>query len=107
MVFGQTIRNIPRVLDLSTAGPKKEIVLRRPAAFASMSAMSEETTTAELAEKITELEIRHAFQVRQMEELGDVLLDAVRRLEALEKENRRLREVVERFEPSFEESPDE
>lgn len=76
--------------------------------FASIPPMSETSEMMEeLAERLTELEIRYAYQVRLIEELNDVVTESGRRLDALEQENRRLRETLSRLAPEPIESPDE
>ncbi len=64
-------------------------------------------TRDELQERITELEIRYAHQEHQIEELNDEVILCHRRLDALEKENRRLRDSLKALTPDTPESPDE
>lgn len=61
----------------------------------------------ELIERLNELEIRYVYQVRLLEELNEVVTENGRRLDSLERENRRLRETVARLAPEPLESPDE
>lgn len=76
--------------------------------FASIPAMSEKSEKMdELSERLTELEIRYAFQGRLLEELNDVVTESARRIAALEQDNGRLRETLSRLAPEPTESPDE
>jgi uncharacterized coiled-coil protein SlyX len=61
----------------------------------------------ELAERVTELEIRYAYQNRLLEELNEIIADSNRRLDELERDNRRLRETLRGLAPPTPESPDE
>jgi uncharacterized coiled-coil protein SlyX len=73
-----------------------------------MPSMPEKNETIdELTERLTELEIRYAYQVRLLDELNEVVTESGRRLNALEQENRRLRETLSRLAPEPIESPDE
>jgi len=58
-------------------------------------------------DRLTELEIRSAHQSRLLEELSDEVLGCYRRIEALERENRRLGDTLRRLAPELVESPDE
>lgn len=69
--------------------------------------MSEKIAIEELSERLDELEIRYAFQARLIEELNEVVTGCGRRLDALERENRRLRETLAGLAPEPVESPDE
>ena len=59
------------------------------------------------AERLTELEIRFTHQSLQLEELSSELLACYRRIEALERESRRLRDMLSTLAPELIESPDE
>ena len=61
----------------------------------------------DLQERITELEIRYAHQEHQLDELNGEVILCHRRLDALEKENRRLRDSLKALTPDTPESPDE
>lgn len=61
----------------------------------------------ELTGRVTELEIRYAYQNRLIEELNEVLAENNRRLERLERENRHFREMLRTLAPVPQESPDE
>lgn len=61
----------------------------------------------ETAERLTELEIRYTHQSMQLEELNQVVIDCCRRIERLEQENARLREMLSGMAPELLESPDE
>lgn len=61
----------------------------------------------ELIGRITELEIRYAYQNRLIEELNEILTESTRRLDSLERENRRFREMFRSLAPVPQESPDE
>lgn len=61
----------------------------------------------ELYERITELEIRYSHQNQLLEELNLILTESTRRLDILERENRRFREIVQSLVPVPGESPDE
>jgi uncharacterized coiled-coil protein SlyX len=74
--------------------------------FASMDLMRE-PTVEELAERITEMEIRFAYQNRLLEELNAELTESNRRIDLLERDNRRMGEMLERLAPDLTESPDE
>jgi uncharacterized coiled-coil protein SlyX len=54
-----------------------------------------------------ELEIRYAHQAQQLEELSEELHGCFRRIEALERDNRRMSEMLQQLSPDFEQSPDE
>ncbi len=61
----------------------------------------------DLAERLVELEIRYAYQSRLLEELNQILTESNRRLDVLERENRRFREMLKSLDPVPAESPDE
>lgn len=61
----------------------------------------------DLQERMIELEIRYTHQARLIEELNDVLVAALRRIERLERENRNVREMLNALAPDLPESPDE
>jgi SlyX protein len=61
----------------------------------------------ELQERITELEIRFSHQSLLVDELNEVVTDCNLRVDRLQKENRRLQEMVQNLSPALEESPDE
>ena len=58
-------------------------------------------------ERLNELEIRLTHQTLQLEELSSELLGCYRRIEALERETRRMRETLGGLAPELIESPDE
>jgi len=57
--------------------------------------------------RLTELEIRFSHISLQLEELSGELLGCYRRIEALEREGRRLRDTLRNMGPDLIESPDE
>ena len=59
------------------------------------------------AERLTELEIRFSHQSLQLEELSKELLGCYRRIEVLERETGRMREMLGSLAPDLIESPDE
>jgi SlyX protein len=59
------------------------------------------------AERLNELEIRLTHQTLQLEELSSELLGCYRRIEALEREALRLRDMLGTLGPELIESPDE
>lgn len=61
----------------------------------------------EILERLTELEIRYSHQSLQLEELSGEVLAFGQRIERLELENRRLREMLGSLAPELIESPDE
>jgi SlyX protein len=61
----------------------------------------------EILERLTELEIRYSHQTVQLEELSSEVLAFGQRIERLELENRRLREMLGSLAPELIESPDE
>jgi uncharacterized coiled-coil protein SlyX len=61
----------------------------------------------DLADRVTELEIRFAYQNRMLEELSEVLAASSQRLDQLERENRRFQEMFRALAPTTPESPDE
>ncbi len=61
----------------------------------------------ELRQRMTDLEIRFTHQAQTIEELNGEVLECNRRLAVLERENRRLREMLARLAPELAESPDE
>lgn len=81
--------------------------LHRWVTSASVAALPEEPAVNATDERLTELEIRFAHQGRLLEELSDELLGCFRRIEALERENRRLGETLSRMAPELDQSPDE
>lgn len=58
-------------------------------------------------ERLNELEIRFTHQALQLDELSSELHGCYRRIEALERETRRLREMLGNLAPELIESPDE
>lgn len=58
-------------------------------------------------DRLTELEIRFTHQARLIEELNDVLVVALRRIDRLEGEQRGFREMLGSLAPDLTESPDE
>ena len=58
-------------------------------------------------ERLVELEIRSAHQDRLVEELSSIVAEFGRRIAALERENRNVREMLSALAPSTPESPDE
>ncbi len=62
---------------------------------------------SQIDERLTELEIRYTHQALLIEELNEELTECSQRLSRLEKENGRLREMVQSFAPELSESPDE
>lgn len=61
----------------------------------------------DLQERVTELEIRFSHQSHLIEELNEVVVESFRRIEALERENARFREMLGTLAPQLSESPDE
>ena len=61
----------------------------------------------ELHERQTELEIRLSYQDKTIEELNDVVTELARRVQRLERDNSRLREMLATLAPEMETSPDE
>lgn len=61
----------------------------------------------DLTERVTELEIRFAYQNRLLEELSEELAASGRRIDQLERENRGFREMLRTLAPATPESPDE
>ncbi len=59
------------------------------------------------AERLNELEIRFTHQALQLEELSSELLGCYRRIETLERETLRMREMLGSLAPELIESPDE
>lgn len=66
-----------------------------------------EETMDDVLERLTELEIRFSHQSLQLEEMNSELLAFGQRIERLEQENRRLREMLGGMAPELIESPDE
>lgn len=60
-----------------------------------------------LTERLIELEIRYAHLSQQAEELNDEVVLCHRRLDGLERENRRLQDALKSLAPDTPESPDE
>ncbi len=58
-------------------------------------------------ERVTELEIRYTHLLHHIDELNEVVTQCNRRIARLEKDNRRLLEMVGSFSPDLAESPDE
>ncbi len=58
-------------------------------------------------ERLKELEIRFSHQARQIDELSKELLGCFRRIDQLERENRRVGEMLRGLGPDMTESPDE
>ncbi|MFA5516763.1 MAG: SlyX family protein [Desulfuromonadales bacterium] len=61
----------------------------------------------ELTERVMELEIRYAYQNRLLDEFNQIIIENNHRLDALERENRVLREMLRSLAPATDESPDE
>lgn len=61
----------------------------------------------ELQDRMTSLEIHFSHQTELLAELNEVLTDCNRRIDLLNKENQRLRDMVSTLSPAMEESPDE
>lgn len=61
----------------------------------------------ELQERLIELEIRFSHQALLLEELNAVVTDSALRIDALERDNRQLRETLQGLAPQLSESPDE
>jgi SlyX protein len=61
----------------------------------------------ELRERVSELEILFSHQALQLGELNDELVKSNRRIDRLETENRRLRDMLQAFAPDTPLSPDE
>lgn len=57
--------------------------------------------------RIDELEMRYAQQARLLDELNEIVTDCNLRIGQLQKENRRLQEILQRLQSPAEESPDE
>jgi SlyX protein len=64
-------------------------------------------TMSQIDDRLTELEIRYTHQALLIEELNEEITECSQRLSRLEKENGRLREMVQSFAPELSESPDE
>ncbi len=62
---------------------------------------------SQVDERLTELEIRYTHQALLIDELNEEITECSQRLSRLEKENGRLREMVQSFAPELSESPDE
>lgn len=67
----------------------------------------EEAAVPTTDERLDDLEIRFSHQGRQLDELSDEVLGCYRRIERLERENRRLQMMLRQLAPTPEESPDE
>ncbi len=78
-----------------------------PTAASASVAQSERGPAVTDAERLNELEIRLTHQSLQLEELSSELLGCYRRIEALEREARRMRDMLGTFAPDLIESPDE
>lgn len=61
----------------------------------------------EIIDRITELEIRYSHQVCLVEELSDEVRKCHRRIDVLERSNRRFQEMLKSLAPDSTESPDE
>jgi SlyX protein len=61
----------------------------------------------ELRERVSELEILFSHQALQLSELNEELVKSNRRIDRLESENRRLRDMLQSFAPDTPLSPDE
>ncbi len=61
----------------------------------------------DLQERLTELEIRFTHQSRLIDELNDEVTKCNRRIAALERDNRTLRDTLQSLAPELIESPDE
>ena len=61
----------------------------------------------ELIERLNELEIRFTHQTRMLDELSDIVTDCQLRIDQLQRDNQRLKSMVENLSPNLEESPDE
>ena len=60
-----------------------------------------------LTERLIELEIRYTHLSQQTDELNDEVILCHRRLDGLERENRRLQDALKSLAPDTPESPDE
>ncbi|MGE4579710.1 MAG: SlyX family protein [Desulfuromonadales bacterium] len=60
-----------------------------------------------IQERLVELEIRYTHLSQQTEELNEEVILCHRRLDGLERENRRLRDALKSLAPDTPESPDE
>ncbi len=61
----------------------------------------------DLENRLTEMEIRFTHQCALIEELNEVVADCNKRIASLERENRRVMEMLRSLAPSLPESPDE
>ncbi len=61
----------------------------------------------ELVERLNELEIRFTHQARLLDELNDIVAESHLRIDQLQRDNQRLKSMVENLSPDLEESPDE
>lgn len=61
----------------------------------------------ELRARVSELEILFSHQAMQLDELNEELIKSNRRIERLESDNRRLRDMMQAFAPETPLSPDE
>lgn len=61
----------------------------------------------DLQQRITDLEIGFSHQSQLVDELNEVVTDCNLRIDRLQKENQRLREMLQSLSPAMEESPDE
>ena len=61
----------------------------------------------DLQERLIELEIRFTHQNRLIDELNDEVTACSRRIAALERDNRTLRDTLKSLAPELTESPDE
>ncbi len=58
-------------------------------------------------ERLNELELRYMSQEKLIEELSDEIALCHKRIDALERQNSSLREMMQNLAPETEESPDE
>ena len=61
----------------------------------------------DLHERLIELEIRFTHQNRLIDELNEEVAECSRRIAALERDNRTLRDTLKSLAPELTESPDE
>lgn len=63
--------------------------------------------TEDEQDRLNDIEIRFTYQARLIDELNDELIAANGRIELLERDVSRLREMMTRLAPDLEDSPDE
>lgn len=63
--------------------------------------------TQDEQDRLNDIEIRFTYQARLIDELNDELIAANGRIELLERDVSRLREMMTRLAPDLEDSPDE